>query len=146
MALPDAWLEAPPSNLDVTMVPGTTFQRRLQMLTPDPAGTIPVVIDGVTIMHKAVDLTGITGIAQVRDPQRDPQGEPLLECTVTIESPATDGWVKIYAAPTETAKLPQPVNDVDWSARWDLRLTSGSDLVRPVRGRVRVLDDLSEDA
>lgn len=141
MALPDAWIEAPPSNYDVTIVRGTSFQRRLQMLTPDATGTIPVVIDGVTVMHKAVDLTGIAGIAQVRDPQ----GEPLLDCTVTVLAPATDGWIKIYAAPTATAELPEPVNDVDWSNRWDLRLTSGSDLVRPVRGRVRVLDDLSED-
>lgn len=142
MALTDAWLEAPPSNLDLTIVRGTTFQRRLQMLTPDVTGTIPVVIDGVTIMHKAVDLTGVTGIAQVRDPQ----GELLLDLAVSVLAPATDGWIKVYAAAAATGELPEPVNDVDWSNRWDLRLTSGSDLVRPVRGRVRLLDDLAEDA
>lgn len=142
MALTDAWLEAPPCTVDVTMVRGTTFQRRLQMLTPDPTGTIDVVIDGVTIKHKAVDLTGITGIAQVRDPA----GALLLDLTVSVIAPASDGWIKVYAAPAATAELPEPAVDVDWSARWDLRLASGGDLVRPVRGRVRVLDDLAEDA
>lgn len=140
MTLPDSWLESPPGTTDLTMVRGTTFQRRIRLLTPDPDGDITVTIDGVPTLCSAVDLTGVTGDAAVRDRA----GNLLLSLAVAVLSPATDGWLKVSATATATAGLPEPAADVDWSSRWDLHLVDGSDRICPVRGRVRILDDLAE--
>lgn len=134
----ESWLGQAPAALDLNIRRGEPYRRRLQLATPDPAGRIPVIVGGVTEMHRPQDLTGADGIAQVRDFD----GNLLLPLQVSVIGLATGGWIQVSADADATNGLPAHLEYPDWSATWQLVLTRGLDRVMPVHGRVRILSDV----
>src|ERR1051325_3374909 len=106
---------APPVHWDHELIIGDTYQ--------------PVTLALADADGAAYDLTGVTGEAQVRT---GPQGELMLEPTVTITSASTGRLTWSSVAAATAALLPQ-------GARYAVRRTWPSGVVRTVvEGRVTI--------
>jgi hypothetical protein len=107
-----------PARLDLKLVAGDSFSRtvRLQEQNGDP-----------------IDLTGLTGRAQIRD---RPKGKLLAEFTVTIPTP-TNGEITFSLDTTQTRALPG-------AGVWDLELDGGTTNTHTiVSGDVKVIPDVT---
>ena len=121
MALPAALKATNPAEYAITVKKGATFYQEFEHL------------DGVT----AIDLTGVTGAAMIRETFT--AASPIATFAVTIPSP-TNGTVIIQLAPATTTALSATFNATTDRERqvwfWDLELSDGTDVVRTVQGTV----------
>lgn len=109
---------AGPASYDLRIVAGDSFARTISIR--DGAGA-------------AVDLTGLTGRAQIRD---RPGGTLLADVNVVIATPAT-GDIAISLTTAQTRALPT-------SSVWDLELDGGPSSTHTiVSGRVIVIPDVT---
>lgn len=107
-----------PAKFDLRIVAGDSFVRTILLKEAD--GT-------------AIDLTGLTGRAQVRD---RPKGKLLAEFDVDIATPAT-GEVVFSLTATQTRALPG-------AGVWDLELDGGDTNTHTIiAGSVCVLPDVT---
>lgn len=107
-----------PARLDLKIVSGDSFTRTIRL---QEQGGAPI------------DLTGLTGRAQIRD---RPKGKLLAEFTVDIPTP-TNGEVTFSLDTTQTRDLPG-------KGVWDLELDGGPTNTHTiVSGEVCVLPDVT---
>ena len=107
-----------PAKLDLKFVAGDSFLRSIKLLEPDST---------------PVDLTGLTGRAQIRD---RPNGKLLADFTVTIPDPLA-GEVFFSLDATQTRALPG-------GGVWDLELDGGiTNIHTIVSGTVKVIPDVT---
>ena len=107
-----------PATLNLKFVAGDSFSRTIRLLESDST---------------PIDLTGLTGRAQIRD---RPKGKLLGTFTVTIPTP-TNGEVTFALTATETRALPG-------SGVWDLELDGGDTNTHTiVSGTVKVMPDVT---
>lgn len=107
-----------PARLDLKLVAGDSFTRTIRL--QEQGGT-------------AIDLTGLTGRAQIRD---RPKGKLLAEFTVAIPTPA-NGEVVFSLDTTQTRALPG-------KGVWDLELDGGATNTHTiVSGEVCVTPDVT---
>jgi len=121
VALPAALKATNPGESNIVIKKGATFYQEFQHL------------DGST----AIDLTGVTGTAQVR--LTFEAVSPIATFTVAIPTPA-NGTVTITLTPAETLALSAAFDATTQREKvvwfWDLKLDDSTDIVRTVQGTV----------
>jgi hypothetical protein len=136
--LPDDWIASPPAVVDLQIVRGRTFLLRYRLLVADDSGTITVT--GSSLKYIAVDLSGCTCKAQVRDSD----GVLVLDLTATGDD---DGWLRITASATDTLALDEPTEDGIEIGHWDVLVKDAiGNVITPLRGRALLLDDYATEA
>lgn len=121
MALPAALKATNPAEYNIVIKKGATFYQEFEHL------------DGVA----PIDLTGVTGTAQVR--ATFDAVTAIATFTVAIPTPA-NGVVTITLAPAATLALSATFDAATQREKvvwfWDLKLDDSTDIVRTVQGTV----------